>query len=64
MVAEFERCDADEVERRMRFADAALGLAGHEVIDPMLRELSQRVAAGMLTADDAIAAGLAHLNAQ
>jgi hypothetical protein len=56
--------DADEVERRMQFADAALALAGHEVTDETLRTLSRRVAAGTMSADDAIAAGVAHLDAQ
>lgn len=56
--------DAGEVERRMQFADAALALAGHEVTDETLRTLSRRVAAGTMSADDAIAAGVAHLDAQ
>lgn len=56
--------DADEVERRMQFADAALALAGHEVTDTTLRTLSRSVAAGTMSADDAIAAGVAHLDAQ
>lgn len=54
--------DADEVKRRMQFADAALALAGHEVTDETLRTLSRRVAAGTMSADDAIAAGVAHLD--
>ncbi len=56
--------DAAEVERRVQFADAALALAGHEVTDPTLRALSRQVAAGTMSADDAIAAGVAHLDAQ
>jgi hypothetical protein len=56
--------DATEVDRRMQFADAALALAGHEVTDPALRTLSRRVADGTMSADDAIAAGIAHLDAQ
>lgn len=56
--------DAVEVERRMQFADAALALAGHEVTDSTLRALSRRVAAGTLSADDAIAAGMTYLDAQ
>lgn len=64
MVTRIENRDADEVERRMQFADAALALAGHEVTDPTLRELSRRVAAGTLSADDAIAAGMTYLDAQ
>lgn len=49
---------AAEVERRIRFADAVLGAAGHEVTDPALRELSRQVASGELTAEEAIARGL------
>jgi len=56
--------DAIEVDRRMQFADAALALAGHEVTDTTLRTLSRRVADGTMSADDAIAAGIAHLDAQ
>lgn len=56
--------DAAEVGRRMQFADAALALAGHEVTDPTLRALSRQVAAGTMSAADAIAAGVAHLDAQ
>jgi hypothetical protein len=51
-----------EVERRMSFADGALGAAGHEVTDPALRELSRQVAAGTLTAEEAIARGLEHID--
>jgi len=51
-----------DVERRMSFADAALGAAGHEVIDPTLRELTRQVAAGTLTAEVAIARGVAHID--
>ena len=56
--------DAGEVERRMQFADAALALAGHEVTDETLRTLSRRVAEGTMSADDAIAIGVAHLDAR
>lgn len=44
-----------EIERRMAFADAALGAAGHEVGDPELRAISRRVAAGEITGDEAAA---------
>lgn len=56
--------DEAEVERRMSFADAALGAAGHEVTDPELRELRRRAIRGDLTTDEAIAAGLAHIDAR
>jgi hypothetical protein len=47
--------DEAEIERRMSFADAALGAAGHEVTDPELRAISRRVAAGEVTGDEAAA---------
>jgi hypothetical protein len=53
-----------EVDRQMGFADAALALAGHEVTDPALRELSRRAARGEITTDEAIAQGLAHIDAR
>jgi len=52
-----------EVERRMSFADAALGAAGHEVTDPALRVLSRQVADGTLTAEEAITKGVEHIDA-
>ncbi|WP_228506060.1 hypothetical protein [Curtobacterium sp. VKM Ac-2887] len=48
----------------MQFADAALGAAGHQVTDPVLREYVRRVAAKAMTVDAALAAGLAHLDAE
>ena len=56
--------DEAEVERRMSFADAALGAAGHEVTDPTLRELNRQVAAGTLSAEEAIARGVTHIDAR
>lgn len=56
--------DAAEVERRMSFADAALGAAGHEVFDPELSELRRRAIRGEVSARDAIAAGLAQIDAR
>jgi hypothetical protein len=50
-----------EIERRMSFADAALGAAGHEVTDPELRAISRRVAAGDITGDEAAVLVKAHL---
>lgn len=50
-----------EIERRMSFADAALGAAGHEVTDPEVRAISRRVAAGDLTGDEATALVKEHL---
>ncbi|NQX37079.1 hypothetical protein [Herbiconiux sp. VKM Ac-2851] len=47
--------DEADVERRMSFADAALGAAGHEVTDPTVRAISRRLAAGEVTGDEAAA---------
>ncbi|SDZ06447.1 hypothetical protein [Herbiconiux ginsengi] len=47
--------DEADVERRMSFADAALGAAGHEVTDPAVRAISRRLAAGEVTGDEAAA---------
>ncbi|PYY64425.1 hypothetical protein DEJ30_08140 [Curtobacterium sp. MCPF17_003] len=44
-----------EVQCRMDFADAALGAAGHEVTDQDTRALARLVAAGEISADEAIA---------
>ena len=53
-----------EVERRVSFADGALGVAGHEVTDPVLRELSRQVASETMTAEEAIARGMEHIDAR
>jgi hypothetical protein len=53
-----------EADRRVEFADAALGAAGHQVTDPILREYSRRVAEGTMTAEAAVAAGIAHFDAR
>lgn len=50
--------DEAEVRRRLEFADGALGAAGHAVTDPALRVLLTDVAAGKLSAEQAIARGL------
>lgn len=42
-----------EVRDRMAFADAALALARHEVADPTLRALLERVARNELTGNEA-----------
>lgn len=54
----------DEVARRIEFADAALAVAGHQVTDPTLRELTRRVAAGEITSEDAIREGNARIDAR
>lgn len=50
-----------EVDERLAFADAALALAGHEVTDPVLRALMERVARGEMTGDDAVVAMRRHV---
>ncbi|TNU76021.1 hypothetical protein FH969_05020 [Miniimonas arenae] len=42
-----------EAADRLAFADAALGAAGHEVTDPVLRELLAQQASGEITGDEA-----------
>lgn len=58
------RIEEAEIQRRLNFADATLGAAGHEVTDPVLNELSRQVAAGTLSADDAIERGIAYIDAR
>ena len=53
--------DEPDVERRMSFADAALGAAGHEVSDPAVRAISRRLAAGEVSGDEAAALVKAHI---
>ncbi|TFD54012.1 hypothetical protein E3T55_04820 [Cryobacterium frigoriphilum] len=43
---------AAEVERRIRFADAALGAAGHQVSDPAVLTIHRRLAAEEISGDD------------
>ncbi|WP_028707299.1 antitoxin VbhA family protein [Propionicicella superfundia] len=57
-IARPARADVDD---RLAFADAALGLAGHEVTDPALRALMERVASNEMTADEAVAAMRQHV---
>lgn len=58
------RVTPGEVARRVQFADAALAVAGHEVTDPALRELTRKVAAEEMTAEDAVRAGTALIDAR
>lgn len=43
-------------EQRIVFADAALGVAGHQVTDPAVRDLMGRVARNEITGDQAVEA--------
>jgi hypothetical protein len=56
--------DEAEIERRIAFADAALGAAGHEVTDPKAREVARQIAVGRLTANEAVAHHIAGLKAR
>ena len=47
----------------MDFADGALGAAGHEVTDPAMRELLERVARREITAEEAVATARDHYDA-
>ena len=49
--AESESSDRDP----LALSDAALRLAGHDVTDEYVRQLAREVAAGTLSADEAIA---------
>lgn len=40
---------------KLALGDAAMRLAGHDVSDPEVRDLARRVAAGTVSAEDAIA---------
>lgn len=45
------------------FADAALGVAGHHVTDPVLRDILNRQARGEITPDQSREEGIARLQA-
>lgn len=51
--------EADDVEARaaesLAFADAALALAGGEVTDPVLLEITERAAREEITSEEAVA---------
>ncbi|HET9656829.1 MAG TPA: hypothetical protein VFP72_15860 [Kineosporiaceae bacterium] len=51
----------DEVEKHLAFAYAASALAGHEITDPVLRDIIERSARHELTEDEAIAAIRHHI---
>ena len=50
-----------EVDTRLSFARAALGVAGHEVTDPVLKYLLERVAREEITAEQAVADARRHV---
>ncbi|MBF4618259.1 hypothetical protein ITJ44_09265 [Clavibacter sp. VKM Ac-2873] len=45
----------------LAFADAALALAGHQVTDPVLIEISERAAREEITSEEAVAAIRRHV---
>ena len=53
--------DEAEVERRLSFADAALGAAGHQVTDPVVLAIHRRLAAEEITGNEAAALVSEHL---
>ncbi|MFZ4842832.1 hypothetical protein [Mycetocola saprophilus] len=58
-----ETASATEAAVHVAFADAALALAGHELSDPVLRALLERVARGELDASVAVAEMRRHVGA-
>ncbi|QPK81017.1 hypothetical protein G7Y41_08215 [Schaalia sp. ZJ405] len=58
VIADVAKSDAKE---RIAFADAALALAGHEVTDPVVRDLMGRLARDEMTGDEAVAALRRHI---
>ena len=50
-----------EVDKRLSFARAALGVAGHEVTDPVLKDLLDQVAREEITAEQAVAEARHHI---
>ena len=53
--------DEAEVDRRLSFADAALGAAGHQVTDPVVLAIHRRLAAEEISGDEAAALVKEHL---
>lgn len=43
-------------EERIAFADAALAVAGHQITDPVCRDILARVAHAEMTGDEAVTA--------
>lgn len=50
-------------EQLVAYADGALGAAGHEVTDPVVRDLMDQVARGEITGDEAVARARAYFDA-
>ncbi|GAA2007202.1 hypothetical protein [Brevibacterium samyangense] len=55
------RPSAEDADKHLAFAEAALAPAGHEVTDPVLRDLLERKARGEISAEEALAAARAHI---
>jgi len=55
------RSESPESDAGLMFADAALGLAGHEVTDPYLNMIALRFARGELSIEEAGALSDRHL---
>ncbi len=50
-----------DAEQQIMFADAALGVAGHQVTDPAVRDLMDRVARNEMTGDQTVEALRRHV---
>lgn len=55
------RTQTAKADARIGFTDAALALAGHQIIDPAVRDLMGRVARDEMTGDQAVAALRRHV---
>lgn len=51
---------SSDARHRLAFADAGVDLAGHEITDPMLRDIVEHVAGHEITADEAVAEARRH----
>ncbi|BCR82510.1 hypothetical protein [Arachnia rubra] len=55
------RTATPEAQERVAFAEAALAVAGHQVTDPVVRDLMDQVAHDNMTGDQAIEALRRHI---
>lgn len=53
-----------DVEAKMAIIDGVNGVAGHQLSDPVLREIVRRQLAGEITGDEARELGRQHLEAR
>ncbi|MCL2467441.1 MAG: hypothetical protein FWF02_13890 [Micrococcales bacterium] len=55
---------ASPVEAQIAFADAALGMAGHDLSDPVLRDILRQVVAGQITREQGAELARRHVEAR